>query len=164
MTLLYILVAYIGIVWILARILVPHLGFSRQPLPTVLPESIQKKIDQFNTEATDDADFLSKAYGYVTATYQGSRVRTITNFLRAFENPIDHVPGFMHCTGQNYLLRLILVKNGRFQESDIRIKVVPLNLFIHQYLEVRVSERWVDVDPWSAFLNVPMGKKSFLLG
>jgi len=162
-TFLYILVAYVFVVWVLSRVLVPHLGFSRRGLPDFLPAHFQAEIFALDVAATDDADFLARAYGFVTAKYWGSRVKTLTHFWLAFTDPVGQPPGFMHCTGQNYLLRLILVKSGRFQESDIKIKVVPLNLFIHQYLQVKLGDRWVDVDPWSAFLHVPLGKKSFLL-
>jgi hypothetical protein len=164
MTLFCVLIVYLLLVWILPRILVPHLGFSREPLPAVLPRLLEEKMRQLNAEAKDDADFLRKAYAFVTERYRGSRARTITNFWRAFEDPLTREPGFMPCTGQNHLIRLLLVKSGRFQESDIKVRTVPLNLFIHQYLEVRVSEKWVDVDPWSAFLNVPLGQKSSLIG
>ena len=76
----------------------------------------------------------------------------------------DKTPGFLPCTGQNYLLRTMLVKSGRFQESDIQIKVVPLNLSVHQYLKVKVGDSFVDADPWSCFLGVPLGKKSSIVG
>jgi hypothetical protein len=42
--------------------------------------------------------------------------------------------------------------------------VTPFNFFIHQYLRVHVDGEWMDVDPWSAFLGVPLGKKSSIIG
>ncbi|MCC2631064.1 MAG: hypothetical protein K0S38_873 [Candidatus Paceibacter sp.] len=160
----YILIAYLFVVWVLARLVVPHLGFRKQSLPDTIPEDLKRKIQELNAQAIDDLDFLKKSYEYVTNLYTGSRIKTITKFWYAFENPIGHKPGFMPCTGQNYLLRLMLVKSGRFQDNDIQIKTIPLNLFIHQYLRVKVEKDFIDVDPWSHFLNVPMGKKSAIIG
>lgn len=58
----------------------------------------------------------------------------------------------------------MLVKSGRFQESDIEIHTVPLNLCIHQYLRVRIADDLtIDADPWAHFLNIPLGQKCLLL-
>jgi hypothetical protein len=56
------------------------------------------------------------------------------------------------------------VHSGRFNEEQIRIHTVPLNLFIHQYLEVNVGQAWRAVDPWSAFLQIPFGKHAAFFG
>lgn len=164
MVILYLVLIYVVVVWIGTRLAVPHLGFKREPLPPTIPNELDQRIRQLNQESANSLDFLKKSYGFVTQTYSGSRIRTITNFWRAFQNPLELKSGFMPCNGQNYLLRLMLVKSGRFTENDIRIRTVPLNLFIHQYLRVNVEGRWIDVDPWSAFLGIPIGRKSAFLG
>jgi hypothetical protein len=164
MVILYLLLAYFLIVWLGTRLVVPHLGFGREPLPSSIPAELDQRIHQMNLESADNLDFLNKSYEFVTQTYKGSRIKTITNFWKAFQNPLDLKQGFMSCNGQNYLLRLMLVRSGRFKEEDIQIRTVPLNLFIHQYLRIKVDEGWMDVDPWSAFLGIPMGKKSAFFG
>lgn len=160
----WILIAYILIVWVGLRFIVPNLGFRKSSLPNQLPTDFESDIQRLNTEATDDFDFLTKSFEYVTERYHGSRVRTLGNFWVAFENPIGHAPGFLPCTSFNYILRTMLVKSGRFKEEDIHLKVIPLNIFIHQYLRVRIGEKWIDVDPWSAFKGLSIGKKSALIG
>ena len=161
---LYIALGYVTVFWVLARLVVPHFGFTKKSLPSRLPESFSEIIEQINAESKDAFEFLKKSYDFITSRYQGSRMKTVTNFWVAFENPLNHKPGFMPCTGQNYLLRVMLIESGRFKDSDIELRVVPLNLCIHQYLRVKVAGKIIDVDPWSAFLGVPFGKKSAFIG
>ncbi|MEK7155354.1 MAG: hypothetical protein AAB734_00585 [Patescibacteria group bacterium] len=164
MAFLWIVVTYFLLIWIALRLLVPNLGFRKEPLGAVVPESLMDTISKIDGESVDKHDFLRRCYEHVTKKYYGSRVKTVTHFWTAFKNPVNQSPGFMPCTNQNYLLRLMLVKSGRFQESDIKVKVIPLNLFVHQYLRVRVGGEWIDVDPWSSFIGVPLGKKSAFIG
>lgn len=161
---LYLFVGYLVFVWVVARLTVPHLGFGEDRVPDTLPEDWNARVVELSEAAADDADFLKRAYEFVVRKYSGSRLQTITRFWRAFEDPFQQPPGFMHCTGQNFILRTLLIKSGRFAETDVQVKVVPLNFFIHQYLLVRVDGKWIDVDPWSSFLGVPLGEKSVWLG
>lgn len=161
---IYLVVAYLLLVWVGLRLAIPHLGFRKESLPAELPSDFSAEISRLNAEATDDMDFLKRTFEFVTSRYYGSRPMTIFYFWRAFQNPINHAPGFLPCTSMNYLIRLILVKSGRFQDEDIQVRVIPLNFFIHQYLKIRVGDTWIDVDPWSAFLRVPLGEKSAIFG
>lgn len=164
MLLLYILLIYILLIWVVARLVIPNLGFSKEPIPESLPLDLQQKISEFNQTANDNGGFLQLAYTYVTSKYSGSRLKTITQFYRAFGNTFEKSSGFLPCTGQNYILRTMLIKSGRFKDEDIQVKTVPLNFFIHQYLKVKVGDVYLDVDPWSNFLGVPIGRKSFIMG
>ncbi len=164
MTILAIITTYFIFVFVLLRLTIPHLGFKKETLPEVLPSDFSKIITDISARSKDSLDLLKNVYEYVTAQYPGSRLRTITNFWVAYEEPVNHKPGFLPCTSQNYLIRLMLVKSGRFQEQDIKIVATPFNLFIHQYLKVKVGDIWMDVDPWSHFIGVPLGKKSSIVG
>jgi hypothetical protein len=161
---IWILVTYVLTVWVGLRIIVPHLGFRKSALPESLPHDFAATIQRLSGESSDDYEFLRKSYEYVTSRYHGSRIRTLSNFWVAFQDPIEHAPGFLPCTSMNYILRTMLVKSGRFTEEDIEVKVIPLNIFIHQYLHVRVEDRKINVDPWSAFRGLPLGTKSAFIG
>jgi hypothetical protein len=161
---IFLVLAYLLFVWVGLRLTIPHLGFKKERLPTELPSNFSAEISRLDAEAADDMDFLKRAFEFVTSRYYGSRPKTVFYFWTAFQDPINHAPGFLPCTSLNYLVRVILVKSGRFRDADIQVKVIPLNFFIHQYLKVRVNNTWIDVDPWSAFLGVPLGKKSALFG
>jgi hypothetical protein len=164
MIFLYVLLAYIILVWIVGRVIIPHLGFVREKIPATIPLELQSKIEELNSSSKDDKDFLQKSYAYITQKYTGSRLKTVTQFWRAFNNVFAQSSGFLPCTGQNFLLRTLLVRSGRFTESDIKVKTVPLNFFIHQYLLVRVDGAWIAVDPWASFLKVPFGRKLVFFG
>ena len=160
----YVIFIYILLVWIITRIIVPHLGFMKSAIPEKVPTEFEIIIQDINTQAKDNLDFLKKSYEYVTNQYHGSRTLTVLHFWYAFQNPILHKPGFLPCTGQNFLLRVMLVKSGRFNYKEIEVKTIPLNLFIHQYLKVKVGNDWIDVDPWSYFLRKNLGQKSAFVG
>ncbi len=159
---LIILIAYLLFVFVILRLFVPNLGFKKSPLTSSIPEDLENQIKKMNMQAKDDLDFLRQTYEYITGRYYGRRVETILMFWYAFETVLEYKPGYLPCTSLNYLIRIFLIKSGRFTEDDIKIKTVPLNLFIHQYLEVKVNGEWIFIDPWSAHLGIPFGKHSFL--
>ena len=68
----------------------------------------------------------------------------------------------MLCTQQNYVLRLLLVKSGKFKDSEIRIKwTLVAYISPHQYLQVKVGKgNWVNVDMWGSSKGVPFGDYS----
>lgn len=160
---IYYLLFHICFVWVVLRLVIPHLGFTKVPVPETVPTDIQNVIDELSRSAKNNGHFLEPAYTYVTKKHSGSRSKTVTMFWRAFQNPLyAKRGGFMPCTTQNYLLRTLLIKSGRFNESDIKLKVAPLNLFIHQYLKVNLGDHGgiIDVDPWSHFLGLKLGEKA----
>jgi hypothetical protein len=130
----------------------------------VIPQEFSTVIKKLSDESKNDFEFLEKAYTFVTTKYTGAKYKALTNFWVAFQDPVNRPAGFMPCTSQNYLIRLMLVKSGRYKDSDVEVKTVPFHLFIHQYLRVRVGKRAIEVDPWSAFLGLPLGKKSAFFG
>lgn len=158
-----IVIVYIVFVFVVLRFITPHLGFAREPLPPTLPQEMTDVVARLNHEAENDEDYLHRAFDYVTDKYHGSRYKTITLFWYAWRDPLTAPQGFMHCTGVNYILRTLLVKSGRFTEHDIQIKTITTNLFIHQYLKVRLGDEWIDLDPWAHFTGVPFGKKSRII-
>lgn len=164
MTVMYFIFIYFFFVFVLVRVFVPHLGFTRKPIPENIPVELLKVINSYNQLAKSNFEFLELAYGYVTENFTGSRIQTVTHWQKAFEDVYTQRPGFLPCTGQNYLLRTMLIKSGRFTESDTAIKVVPLNFFIHQYLLVTVEESVVKVDPWSHFLGKNLGEVTEFFG
>lgn len=160
----YLSLAYLLLVWVIARLIVPHLGFSKMAIREHISKALEQEIAEMNKSAKDNKDFLKLAYEHVTDRYSGGRLKTLTQFHRAFGDLLEKSPGFLPCTAQNYLLRTMLVRSGRFTDADIELKTVPLNLSIHQYIRVWVGAEYIDVDPWSHFLGVPLGQKSWLIG
>lgn len=155
-------VIYVFIIFFILRLLVPYMGFGKTKIPKEIPDDLSDTIKDLNKNSTSDLDYLQNAYKYVTSKYYGSRFQTITKFWYAYKNVFNYKSGFLPCNGQNYLLSIILIKSGRFDAKDIKTRTVPLNFIIHQYLEVRVDDNWVNVDPWSKSLGKSFGQRAFL--
>ena len=49
-----------------------------------------------------------------------------------------------------------------FSENDIKLKITVVNFNIHQYVRIKVDNKWVDVDMWGEKFGVPFGKHAFL--
>jgi len=156
------LFVYIFCIYILPRFIVPNYGFVKSKLPQKIPAYFQEVIDKQNKKSPTQEDFLKNAYVYITTTYNGARFRTFIYFLYLFDDPFIHKNGFAQCNIQNYLLRALLVKSGRFEEKDIRVRTTFLNFFTHQYLQVHVGDKWIYIDPHAKSLGIPFGERAFL--
>ncbi len=90
----------------------------------------------------------------MTEKFRGYRFRTYTKIHLAFETNLGKLwqrTGFTHCHTMNYLLRVLLIKSGWFDDDDIKLKY-SLVWYIspHQYLRVMVGEnKYLNVDVWN---------------
>lgn len=159
---LLIAIVYILLVFFDIRLVVPYFGFYKDRLSKDIPQEWEEKIEEINKTAKTNADFLHLSYNYITSKYKGSRLETFTKCLYAFENIFQRKNGYLPCTIQNELLRMMLIRSGRFTDKDILLKATVVNLFVHQYMMVKVDEEWVYVDPWAKSFGVPFGKYAFL--
>lgn len=153
-----VIAAYIVVVFVLLRLAVPHMGFGKDAIPDTIPVDWQRVVDELNASAISDFDYLEKSFAYLTSRYHGSRIRTVTNFWKGFGNAFSKPAGFLPCNMHNHILRVMLVKGGRFKEADVKTVTMPLNLFIHQYLDIRVGDRIVHADGWAAFTGKKLGE------
>jgi len=172
-TLFVVIFSYLLVVFLLSRLFIPHLGFRREPLPELTPPDWQKEIDFLKASAAGAEEFLFLTYNYLGNKYFYKsrpffrRFKVFPNFSTLFASPEDlyRIQGFLHCTQLNFLLRLFLVKSGFFKEEDIRRKHVLVNFFIHQYLQVKVNGKWLDVDVFEYSNDLKIGQhlKTFTL-
>ena len=135
--------------------------FGKTPLPSNLSKEIQDVLLALDT-IKDKESYLKAAYKVITEKYQGGRIKTVSRLFDLFSNSLQSVwnrTGFLHCTNQNYLLSLLLVKSGRFKEEDIKPKWTLMWMVSpHQYLEVNVGNKIVTVDPWAKTYGIPFGE------
>ena len=158
------IIAYIVLVYVVSRFIIPQYGWKKSKLPQKLPEYWQTVLDELKEKSHSQEDFLKIAYAYITQKYIGGRMKTILYLSQVFQDPFSFKSGYIQCHIQNYLLRVLLVKSGYFSDEDIQIKTVFFNFFTHQYLKVKVGEKWVDVDPHESYKSVPLGKHSQWFG
>jgi len=139
---------------------IPNLLYKTK-LPKDLPEELEVVVSEVK-KTNSKREALRKAHKIVTSKYHGDVIPTYTKFHRLFgwdAKSIWKEHGYLHCTKQNYLLRLLLVKSEWFEESDVKQKKMLLcGLSPHQYLQIKVDGAWVDVDCWADVYKVPIGK------
>ncbi|HXS14550.1 MAG TPA: hypothetical protein VN711_00285 [Candidatus Saccharimonadales bacterium] len=152
---------YIIFVFFDLRLLVPYLGFGTEAISQTLPQELVDEIEKIGNEATSNEEFLKKSYDYITSRFHGDRFKTIYQCFYAFRPLFSHRTGYLPCSMQNQLLKIMLIKSSRFQSQDIRVKTTVVDFFIHQYMEVRLDNGWIPVDPWGKSLGIPFGEYAF---
>lgn len=148
--LLFFVAAYFLFVFVVLRITVPFMGFGELMMPSRLPSEIKEEIAKLEIEASSPMEYLKLAYKFVTSRWRAGRMDTLYYAPLAFRKDISEIlrgSGYAHCNTQNYLLYVLLAGSRYFDPKDIKTRSVFFNFFIHQYLQVRIGERWIDADP-----------------
>lgn len=136
----------------------------KKDLPTSLPKSLKIEVDKVaKTKTKRQAAKL--AYKIVTDKYYGHRAETYFNVKKLLQTDVNKIwaeSGFYQCTTQNYLIRLLLVKSGKFKDSEVEQKLTLIwYIGPHQYLKVWLDkDNHVYLDPWSKVYRVPFGQRA----
>lgn len=134
--------------------------FSKTPIPDVLPDDMQKIINEIK-KSLNKEECLKRAYGILIAKYRGYRIKIYTKLFDVFKRDIGALwnkSGFMHCTNINYLMRTLLIKSDFFKEADIRLKWTQIwYITPHQYLQVNINDKWINVDIWAYAYGIKFG-------
>jgi hypothetical protein len=143
---------------------IPNL-FSKKPIPDKLPKDMENVIRRLKKCRTKK-DCVRKAYDAMVERFEGRKWHTWLKFKEIFIwDPNITWPrgGFIHCTNMNYLLRVLLIKSGKFTEKDIKWRIAWVYGFhLHQYSKIRVAKKkHIKVDVWGYFFNVPFGKYAY---
>jgi len=129
-------------------------------IPEKLPKEMQQIADKLKKSKSKE-ECLKKAYEILSKKYRGYKWRTYTRIHELFIGDVNKLwqkKGFMHCTNINYLLRIMLIKSGFFEDNDIRPKWTFVNFTPHQYLRIRLSKnKFVNVDIWGKPYGIKLG-------
>lgn len=158
---LFIVFSYFFIVFILIRLIVPFLGFKKHELPKEIPFEMESVIIELKKVSKDKNDFLRKAYDFLIKKYHGARLQTIVRLDLLFLTDLEKIwgrPGYIPCSTHNHLLRIFLVKSGFFNDAEIRLKHKFVNFNIHQHLQVKVDDDWMNVDPAGDYFGMRFGE------
>ena len=105
---------------------------------------------------------LVEAYALVSARFTGRVGDMYLRPDRLFEKSKVNMwkrGSCLHSTKQNQFVRDFLIESGLFSERDIRFRWTLLYYFSpHQFLEVKVKDRWMRVDPWAAHKGYHLGE------
>lgn len=155
-----IVVIYIIVVFILSRFFIPHLRFFKDKFPEKIPDNMEKVIIDLKAKANSNKEFLELAYNYIGNKYRSERFNTVFKFNYLFK-PADEIwkmNGYIPCTQSNFLLRIFLVKSGFYKDKEIKKRHIFTNFALHQYLQVKVGDKWIDVDVGEKQRGLPIGK------
>jgi len=98
--------------------------FSKTPIPDVLPNEMQKIINEIK-KSLNNKECLKSVYDILVAKYRCNRIKTYTKLFDVFKHDIGtlwSVNGFLHCTNINYVMRTLLIKSDFFSEDNIRLR------------------------------------------
>ena len=148
----------------LEQSLVPHI--FKQSILSIVNSKLLQAIDSVRRVSSKERA-LRRAFRLITDRYTGYRFHTLP-FWKAYEggpNILWKQTGFMHCTQQNFLLRVLLVKSGWFSEKDISLGYSLIWYFSpHQYLIIKMNDGYLAVDPWNYRFGANVGKFAFGFG
>lgn len=151
---------YILAFFILFRFVIPHAGFKEERVPDEIPASMMGKINEITKQAGSSEEFLKLAFNYLGGRYRSERLNTVKKFNYLFKplNEVWQMSGYVPCTVSSYLLKIFLIKSGFFKEADIRRRHVFVNFIWHQYLQVKVGGKWINIDVGEKQRGLPLGK------
>lgn len=154
-----IFVAYILLMFVASRFVIPYLGFSTQPLPKRIPQAMAVAIKRLSKRYTSREAYFKGVFNYLISHHHSEYGGIIKDFPLLFQ-PVETIwkKKMIHCTSFVLLLRIFLVRSGKFSDDDIRIRHTFVNFSIHQYVQLLLRGKWVDVDVWGHFVGVPIGK------
>lgn len=140
--------------------MIPNL-FVKQAIPQKLPPILQKEVDQIAHVPTQELA-AQAAFDFVTSRWGGNRLGLIRYFPRLFQTNIFKIistSGYMHCTTMNFLVRILLVKSGRFTDTNVHLKLTHTWYAVpHQYLTLHFdSGRELVLDPWNFQFGIRYG-------
>lgn len=162
-----IIAAYVFIVFFLSRLFVPFMGFKKYDPPGDLPAEVIATIRELEAQSRNACEYLEMAYRYVRERWHSERLRTITRLPLIFRTNIGEIwkaPGYAHCTTINFILYTLLARSRFFSVDDVRIRHTFFNGVLHQYLQVRIENSWIDADPSTTYLDQPLGQRARLFG
>jgi hypothetical protein len=135
--------------------------FDKYKMPNKLHPELQKVVNQLKRKSK--IDIIKGAYDVVTTKFTSSNWKTYTHLPEIIQRDTNRLwnRNFLYCTHQNFLIRLILIKTGKFKERDIKLKRGLAHwLSPHQWLRIKVGNKWTDVDAWGRSYGVPFGKNA----
>jgi hypothetical protein len=119
-----------------------------------------KEIEELKNKSNSPKEFLELTYNFLGTKYHSERLATVLKFHYLFKDLEDiwSRAGFIPCNQSNFLMRIFLVRSGFFKDEEIRRRHVFVNFVPHQYLQVKLDNKWLDVDVGEKYRGMPIGK------
>jgi hypothetical protein len=135
--------------------------FYKEPIPKIRNKGLAAAINKLSKQK-DNKYAVEQALEILAKKYKSKRFSTYIFFYKIFENNPNKLwtrTGFMHCNQQNFLLRLLLVKSGKVEDSEIKFGYSMIwYMSLHQYLKIKVGDIYLAADPWNYSRGAALGK------
>ncbi len=142
------------------RVFIPNF-FVKEPITEISDPDLKTAIELVAAQPTLGAA-METALQIIAEKYDSKRFETYIFFYKWFEvnpNTLWHRKGFLHCTQQNYLFRVLLVESGKLAEEQIEYAYSLVGYISpHQYLKIQIGDKQIAVDPWNYNLGASLGK------
>ncbi len=165
--LIVVAIVYTLFVFVLSRLCVPLMGFNENFHRDQVPAELLEVVRKLETESHNQFEYANKAQEYIRSYWHIGRMQVLPHLPLAFRTDIDQIwakKGYAHCTSINLLYVNLLTHSKFFTPKDIRIKHKLFNLFVHQYLELKIGKSWTPADPSMTILKTPLGVRTGLFG
>lgn len=148
------IIVYIFLVYVASRFVVPFMGWGGFKPAVKVPDEIKAAIADLELRAHDQQSYLEAVFNLIMEKnerqWKHTRFKAATRLLRAFVTDLGEIwstKDFLYCTSIDYLAAALLVNSKYFKSEDIKVRHTFVNFFIHQYIQVRVGDKWIDFDP-----------------
>ncbi|MBI5530465.1 MAG: hypothetical protein HY918_03110 [Candidatus Doudnabacteria bacterium] len=129
------------------------------------PQDIKNTIAALEAACINQQAYLEAVYNLVLDKtlhqWHHTRFQAAFRISRLFVKDLLEIwqtKDFLYCTAINYSAFILLAQSKFFTANDIKVKHIFLNFVPHQYLQVKVGEKWVDFDPaGSGVRGLPLG-------
>jgi hypothetical protein len=143
--------------------------FSKQEIPKEIPAGMQEIVNKLKKCKTKE-ECLKTAYDELTKSHSGSMYGVWKYFPTLFIRNINKLwkRKKLVCTNLTYLMRVLLIKSGKFTEKDVKYQTKISIIRPHVFLRANVGDKWVNVDAWGKANGIPFGEyatsKRWILG
>jgi hypothetical protein len=146
--------------------ILPHL-IKKEPIPDITNPSLLASIEELkNCSSVEHA--MKSALEILASKFKSKRLETyllLNLFFEKDPNKLWERTGFMHCTHQNFLFRVLLVRSGWLREEQIEL-AYSLVYWVspHQFLKIKLPHDTVAIDPWNYIFGAAYGKYAIGFG
>lgn len=136
-------------------------------LKTKNPNKELKKVLTKLNRTKNKEEFVKNCLVFLQKKYPTKRFRLWFNLHKLFwynPNSIINARGMLPCHVHTLMMKTILIASRKFKEDEIRECYTITDFVIHKYLQVKINDKWLDVDSWAYGVGVPVGKHAFGLG
>ena len=145
------------------------LFFKKGRIPAKLPKEMEDEVKKLK-KTKSKLECLREAFNFVSKRLVRKKHQAILKYPRLFVTNVYNLWEFtkkdkiLHCCQMNYLLRILLIKSGKFKEREIGlVNCIHVCFMYHQYMKIKINHDWVNVDLWFHPYGVPLGKHKRVL-